>query len=73
MGVNTYQDDLLSNQNGSKLMASNGFPSNITNKTITEKNTISRWITYKTCGFQSISRWITYKKIVIFNGYVTFP
>ena len=37
MGVNTYQDDLLSNQNGSKLMASNGFPSNITNKTITEK------------------------------------
>ena len=54
MGVNTYQDDLLSNQNGSKLMASNGFPSNKLNDYW--KKTcfldLSKWITYKKCDFQ---------------------
>ena len=57
MGVNTYQDDLLSNQNGSKLMASNGFPSNKLTKRLLKKKTFSRWITYK--------------KLLVFNGYVT--
>ena len=39
------------------------FPPILLTKRLLKKNTISRWITYKTCGFQSISRWITYKKI----------
>lgn len=42
MGVTTYQDDLLSNQNGSKLMASNGFPSNKLTKRLLKKKTLSR-------------------------------